>query len=971
MTDVDDFGPLESADPVSNDELSKLKQQVATLEDREATLKQELENEFGQKRAKFKDLYLQKEEELCTIKSKSAEYQETIQKLEKELEKVSGELEGVKTAAALSEVNKQEVIQSIQKQCQQEIASLQGLLNEAADEATTSMAARYDIERSKLVDLTGRYEEEIQELRSRLGHERTISTGSESFLTSISKSLKRVGGSLPMPASPGSISNTSLEHNENLEDSMKKAKEDAEVLKSVVLPLEKEIASLRDQLEQSQKKLAEMQNGDIINGEDRKSPSLPDLEDLSTGEDKVNQLVRYLKAEKAARKDLEMFVTVLTTQKNVLNEDTEKVRKELDEVCALLEEEKSNHDSLKQTWQMANDQFLESQRLMMMDMRRIEGVLSQEQQRQIAELQKLDSDREAQEKKVRELEEAREKQEKQQAEKRRKISEERNKLTDINLQKTKDGLDKSKSQSKASLDSTNSDEVDLIDSEVHPSLSTSELSLLSEDKFLDSGIHDTRSLSDLDTTTTVRISPDKVLNLPTLTEAQMKAITDLTPEVEARKSLLAVAKSKSDNLSLEGKRLVSEREWKLLQQEMKTSREKLGRPCHMCTNYEAQLQTVQTEFKEATSEAQKLDRHLKSEKTASENQQKYIAELEEAIKTKADEVFGLISSLQNKLSESEKYLVQTKQQSVQSQLQLQDQLKTLTESRQEVQKELNKLQEENESLMGKHSKTAQQLQNEDINLPDNMEEMQLLLLKYREEIIAAKVAKEHLEDTLRSEILFLKDQVVSEQQEKNNIEETLTQEIHGLQEKQACFESIQSELERESAVRAEFETKFRENELALKNLQAKNKQLISVLQQRVEEFDKAKVKFEEESQASRSKIQSLQIDLDNSEAVQRDFVKLSQSLQIQLEKIRQAENEVRWQHEDDVDECMNCKQVFSVTKRKHHCKHCGKIFCNDCITKTVASGRNLRASKVCDVCHTILVKDATPYFCTEPPASPD
>lgn len=53
-------------------------------------------------------------------------------------------------------------------------------------------------------------------------------------------------------------------------------------------------------------------------------------------------------------------------------------------VCRLLEEEKQAHEALKQTWQMANDQFLESQRLMMMDMRRMESVLSAEQQRQIA-----------------------------------------------------------------------------------------------------------------------------------------------------------------------------------------------------------------------------------------------------------------------------------------------------------------------------------------------------------------------------------------------------------------------------------------------------------------------------------------------------------------------------------------------------------------------------------------------------------
>ena len=63
------------------------------------------------------------------------------------------------------------------------------------------------------------------------------------------------------------------------------------------------------------------------------------------------------------------------------------------------------------------------------------------------------------------------------------------------------------------------------------------------------------------------------------------------------------------------------------------------------------------------------------------------------------------------------------------------------------------------------------------------QDMQLLLLKYREEIISAKVAKEHTEESLRSEILFLKDQVVSEQQEKTTMEETLTTELHTLQEK--------------------------------------------------------------------------------------------------------------------------------------------------------------------------------------------
>ena len=65
--------------------------------------------------------------------------------------------------------------------------------------------------------------------------------------------------------------------------------------------------------------------------------------------------------------------------------------------------------------------------------------------------------------------------------------------------------------------------------------------------------------------------------------------------------------------------------------------------------------------------------------------------------------------------------------------------------------------------------------------------MQLLLLKYREDIIAAKVAQEQTLETLQSKILFLKDQVSSEQEEKTRIEEALTQEINTLQEKVGKF----------------------------------------------------------------------------------------------------------------------------------------------------------------------------------------
>ncbi|GFO20972.1 Rab GTPase-binding effector protein 1 [Plakobranchus ocellatus] len=995
-------GATDGALPVAGDDLQS---QLNELKRQKA----ELENDFGIKRAKFRELFLQKEEELkkeqekCQASEVRAQAVESqLKGLQRDMEHLQSELEGVRTAAAVSEANKQEEIRSVAANYQQELASLQQLLTEAAETASDNTAAQYESERNKLVSLNENYEEEIQELRNKLSQER------EGFLSTVAKSIKRVGAS----------ANMSLEH-ENLEESMRKAQEDAQILKSVVVPLETEIKALKAKLEASHSKLEATESklasymkktGKGVEkadpaqgpGSDRASPSLPDLESASDVNEKVEKLYSYLKAEKAARTDLEMYVAVLNTQKGVVQEEADRVSEELQEVCRLLEEEKQSHEALKQTWQMANDQFLESQRLMMMDLRRMEGVLSTEQQRQIAEerakcylepkvimksasspsLGRADSPVDNLEEVCRELEDADD-------------IKERERL------KSEESSSGSRLHSQTGGNTGAATSISYADG-VKRSASSSEISSHSaragseDGMFLDSGIHpDSHSLNDADGIlrgsresiegmTAVRISPEKVLNLPSLSAAQMKAITDPNPESEALKSLLASQKSKpgGSKVNFEGKRLVSEREWALLQEEMRGAREKLGRPCSMCSNYEAQLQTVQEKMKEAQTELKRTQKALTTEQQTSQNLLKYQGELENALKTKAEEAqtqagnffsqsclvsyefyqfshyICVISSLTTKLQECEKYVKEFREQMSTTHLQLQDHC-------------LLNLQEENDKLVDKYSKTAEQLQNEDINLPNNLEEMQLLLLKYREEIISAKVAKEHVEESMRGQVSFLKSQVTGEQQERATLEEALTQEISVLQAQVDELDNVKKELEQEGTKRAETETKLRETESLLKASQSKSKAFILKMQEKLEDVDRKRSKFESENAGLRGKIQSLQVDLDNSEAVQRDFVKLSQSLQIQLEKIRQAENEVRWQHEDDIDDCSNCKQSFSVTRRKHHCRHCGKIFCAECTTKSVNSGPNFRPAKVCDVCHTILVKDATPYFSSEPPATPD
>lgn len=88
------------------------------------------------------------------------------------------------------------------------------------------------------------------------------------------------------------------------------------------------------------------------------------------------------------------------------------------------------------------------------------------------------------------------------------------------------------------------------------------------------------------------------------------------------------------------------------------------------------------------------------------------------------------------------------------------------------------------------------------------------------------------------------------------------------------------------------------------------------MERQVEELTREKKEAHNTIAELRQRFGSLQQDLTTSEQVQKDFVRLSQSLQVQLERIRDAGSEVRWQHEEDVDECPSCHLQFTALKKK-------------------------------------------------------
>ncbi|XP_044077351.1 rab GTPase-binding effector protein 1 isoform X1 [Siniperca chuatsi] len=834
-----------SEPPLSSQHDEVLQQRVAALEQERAEfikLKQQLEAEFNQKRAKFKELYLSKEEELKRQTATLEAAQVELSSVQAQLSQAQSEIETIKAVATVSENTKQEAIDQVRSQWQEEVASLQAIMKETVCEYEVQFHQRLEQERAQWNQYREAVERELGELRRRL---------------------------------------TEGQEEENLEDEMKKAQEDAEKLRSVVMPMEQEIAALKAKLTTAEDRVKELEAS------------------------KVKELNHVLEAEKSCRTDLEMYVAVLNTQKSVLQEDAEKLRKELHDVCHKLELERQQHNQLKHTWQRANDQFLESQRLLMRDMQRIESVLSSEQLRQVEEIKKKDQEEDEKERlsQVKELHEE-------------DAGDNTEPLEDLflGLSVEEPHANHSAHGSMHSLDTdvVGVSPMDPYKDNLRRAQSTDSLgSSLSVQQGLGGHNHKAKSASHLDESDfgplvgadcgvtdssfgeTSSISSIKLTGSHfLLTKDQEKAIKAMTPEQEETASLLSSISHATDTayLPAAGYRLVSDSEWNLLQQEVKNAGRKLGRRCDMCSNYEKQLQAIQGQEAETRDQVKKLQVMLRQandqlERTMTEKQN-----LEDSVKLGNEETAAKVSALLQRVQESETLLSTLQQAFSDAKRNTQEQMAVLVKSREQVADELSRLQRDNESLQGKHRLHVELQQQEDFQMPNTFQELHGLVLRLREDLVTLRTSADHMEEKLKAEILFLKEQIQAEQCLKENLEDTLQLEIEGCKEEidilEASFSSLKTELERIKAEKEQLKSSLAEKTETLESIQG----LRISLEQQLKELTTAKSALESQVFDEKDKAQRLQTELDVSEQVQKDFVKLSQTLQVQLERIRQADS---------------------------------------------------------------------------------
>ena len=67
-----------------------------------------------------------------------------------------------------------------------------------------------------------------------------------------------------------------------------------------------------------------------------------------------------------------------------------------------------------------------------------------------------------------------------------------------------------------------------------------------------------------------------------------------------------------------------------------------------------------------------------------------------------------------------------------------------------------------------------------------------------------------------------------------------------------------------------------------------------------------------------------------------------------------------WMRSTEATFCMRCALPFiAVTRRRHHCRHCGGVFCDNCSSQRIPLLKlgYIEPVRVCDGCYTRQIEE--------------
>ncbi|NXH89142.1 RUFY2 protein, partial [Edolisoma coerulescens] len=171
-------------------------------------------------------------------------------------------------------------------------------------------------------------------------------------------------------------------------------------------------------------------------------------------------------------------------------------------------------------------------------------------------------------------------------------------------------------------------------------------------------------------------------------------------------------------------------------------------------------------------------------------------------------------------------------------------------------------------------------------------------------------------------------------------------------------ESLQNEFSQKEKQLLQLETDLKiekEWRQTLEDDLQKEKETVSHLRTETQEIVNLKKEFLKLQEKNK---QLKSICEDQEAALQELASKLSES-KLKIEDIKEANKALQgqvWLKDKEATHCKLCEKEFSLSKRKHHCRNCGEIFCNACSDNELPLPSSPKPVRVCDSCHAILIQ---------------
>lgn len=296
------------------------------------------------------------------------------------------------------------------------------------------------------------------------------------------------------------------------------------------------------------------------------------------------------------------------------------------------------------------------------------------------------------------------------------------------------------------------------------------------------------------------------------------------------------------------------------------------------------------------------------------------------------------------------------------------QLKAEKQARLEQEKELElqlAIKTEMEMAMKLLEKDIHEKQDTLIILRKQLDDVKSINLQTCQKVKEAETALQKKNDT----VVSLKSKLDQKESETKLLEERFKKSEKARQtaeencvkiknEFDAKNESLQQQLQkldsRCSSLGNELQSEKEQHESLQAELQ-KEKDLNQSLRNELLQFSQLKRDFDK-LHLEKKQVQKL---CDEQEqALQEMGLHLSQS-KLKMEDIKEVNKALKghtWLKDDEASGCKQCRKEFSISRRKHHCRNCGDIFCNTCSSNELSLPSYPKPVRVCDICHNLLLQ---------------